>query len=86
MTMSNAVEQAVTTDGAVKAKISAILRVKPERLTDERPLAELVADSFSLVEMSVELQEEFAVRLPQGALNKVKTVGDLVQLVLKSIK
>jgi acyl carrier protein len=40
-----------------------------------------VAESFVLVEMAIELQEEFHVRLLQEDLNGVRTVADLTRLV-----
>jgi acyl carrier protein len=49
------------------------------RLDDE--LSSLVSSSFLLVELVIELQEEFSVRFDQADLNTVQTVADLVDLV-----
>ena len=65
----------------VKAKMSGLLRQPIERLKDEAALTDLVSQSLLLVEMVIELQEEFAVRLVQDDLKDVRTVGDLTRLI-----
>jgi acyl carrier protein len=61
-----------------KAAMSTILKQPVERLTDEALLSNLVTDSFVLIDMVIELQEEFEVFLVQDDLKDVKTVGDLL--------
>ena len=46
-------------------------------------LADLVVESLALVEMAIDLQEDFDVRLGHEELARVKTVGDLVGLVAR---
>ena len=58
-----------------------ILREPLEKVADATELIDLVAESFVLVEMVIELQEEFHVRLLQEDLNGVRTVADLTRLV-----
>jgi len=58
-----------------------ILRQPLEKVADATELIDLVAESFVLVEMAIELQEEFRVRLLQEDLNGVRTVADLIRLV-----
>jgi acyl carrier protein len=64
----------------VKEKIADFLRQPVSKLEDDTALTSLVAESFALVEMVIELQEEFGVRLVQEDLKNVKTVGDLTEL------
>ena len=64
----------------VKQHISTILKVPVARLNDETSLSDLVTDSFVLVDMVIELQEEFDILLVQEDLKNVKTVGELVNL------
>lgn len=71
---------AVTFDD-VAARISATLSVPVERLTPGTTLRELAADSFRLIEMSVDLQEEFDVIFTQEQLRAVITLEDLTRLV-----
>lgn len=63
-----------------KEKMAAFLKIKVTKLADEAVLTDLVTESFILVEMVIELQEEFSVRLVQEDLKHVKTVGDLIQV------
>ena len=63
-----------------KAKMASLLRQPVTKLDDDAILTDLVVESFLLIEMVIELQEEFGVRLVQEDLRDVKTVGDLVNL------
>ena len=63
-----------------KEKMAAFLKIKISKLVDEAVLTDLVAESFVLVEMVIELQEEFSVRLVQEDLKHVKTVSELIQV------
>jgi acyl carrier protein len=73
-------------EDTVKGKMATLLRQPVEKLTDDTLLTDLVTDSFLLVQMVIELQEEFGVRLVQEDLKDVKTVNDLTCLFeMKSI-
>ncbi len=72
--------ESVTAD-KVKAKMSGLLRQPIERLRDDAVLTDLVSQSLLLIEMVIELQEEFSVRLVQDDLKDVKTVVDLTRLI-----
>jgi acyl carrier protein len=65
----------------VKAKMASLLRQPVAKLQDDAVLTDLVSQSLLLIEMVIELQEEFAVRLVQEDLKDVKTVGDLTRLI-----
>ncbi len=69
---------------AVKIKIASLLRQPPATLRDETALTDLATDSFALVEIVIELQEELGVRLVQEDLKDVKSVGDLIRLCLNA--
>lgn len=64
----------------VKERMAAFLRQPVSKLEDGAVLGDLVAESFVLVEMVIELQEQFKIRLTQGDLKGVKTVGQLTKL------
>jgi acyl carrier protein len=66
---------------SVKKRIAETLQLPITKLTDERLLTDVVAESFAMVEMVIDLQEEFGVRLEQAELKKLKTVADLTSLV-----
>jgi acyl carrier protein len=67
----------------VRARIAAVLNQPAERVRDDVELADLVVESLALVEMAIDLQEDFDVRLGHEELARVKTVGDLVGLVAR---
>lgn len=60
-----------------KKKISSFLKIPIEKVKDDAVLSDLVSDSFALVDMVVELQEEYSSRLTQENLKEVRTVADL---------
>jgi acyl carrier protein len=65
----------------VAARLGAILSVPASRLTPRTFLADVAADSFELVEIVVDLQEEFGVTFTQADLRPILTLGDLVALL-----
>jgi acyl carrier protein len=67
----------------IKKQIAEILKQPMHKLQDDALLTNLVTDSFVLVDMVIELQEEFGVTLVQEDLRDVQTVGDLVNLFLQ---
>jgi|TARA_B110000495_G_scaffold137069_1_gene120162 acyl carrier protein len=64
----------------IKNRIAEVLNISVERFNDETILKDLVTDSFLLVEMAIELQEDFQVRFSQEDLKQVVTIGDLIFL------
>jgi len=65
----------------LREKIASFLRQPVAKITDERPLSDLVTQSFLLVEMIIELQEDLGIHLVQEDLKDVRTVGDLVRVI-----
>lgn len=65
----------------VKQRIADTLQLSLAKLADERLLTDVVAESFAMVEMVIDLQEEFGIRLEQAELKKLKTIADLTALV-----
>jgi acyl carrier protein len=63
-----------------KETMGSIIKQPVERLKDDAVLTDLVTDSFVLVDMVIELQEEFDVFVVQDDLKSVKTVGQLIAL------
>ena len=70
-----------TTAIGVKTKIAEVLNISAERVSEETNLKDLVSDSFLLVEMAIELQEDFRIRFSQEDLKVVHTVQDLIALI-----
>ncbi len=81
----------MTTDNAnlsaarLRTKMAEVLGVDMERLEDAAVLTDLVTSSFLLVEMIIEMQEDFGTRFNQEDMQGVTTVGDLIGLFLKTV-
>jgi acyl carrier protein len=65
----------------VKEQIATFLKAPAITLREDMPLNSLIADSFMVVEMMIELQELCGVRFQQDDLREVKTLGDLTSLI-----
>ena len=70
----------------VRARMAEVLGSSPDRICDDSVLTDLVNSSFLLVEMVIELQEEFDVRFQQADLAEVANVGQLLDLVESRIE
>jgi acyl carrier protein len=71
----------VITFDAVAERVAAVMGVPTERLLPGALLSELGSDSLMLVEMAIDLQEEFDVVVTQEEFAAVRTFGDVVVLV-----
>ncbi len=72
-------------EGIIKEKISQFTKLPISHLQDQALLTDIVTESFVLIEMIIQLQEEFNVRLVQEDLQDIKTVADLTQLFLDRV-
>lgn len=70
----------------IKSRIAATLSLPVTKLGDERLLTDVVSESFAMVEVVIDLQEEFGVRLEQAELKRLRTVADLTTLVVAKAK
>jgi acyl carrier protein len=65
----------------LRALVAEHLGLSLEALVCEVPLRDEPADSLDLVELSLALETKFAIALPKGSLDRVRTYGDLVDAV-----
>ncbi len=65
----------------IRRRIAAILEIPEKRAEPEADLADLVADSFRLVEMAIQIQDDYDVMFGQQDVAQLRTVGDLAELV-----
>lgn len=65
----------------MRGYMSSVLKIEEVRLMDDAVLTELVNDSFMLIDLVIEMQDEFDVFLVQDDLKDVKTVGDLLRVL-----
>ena len=70
----------------VKDIIVEQLGVNPEQVTPTASFIEdLGADSLDIVELVMELEEEFDINIPDDAAEKIQTVGQAVQYIESGI-
>ncbi|HZM67857.1 MAG TPA: acyl carrier protein [Nakamurella sp.] len=67
--------------GEVVGRIAEVLRRPVAAVQFDTELAAIAPDSFVLVEMVIELQDEFGVRFEHDDMAGLRTVGDVVALV-----
>ena len=65
----------------IKDRISKTLHIPLAKLRDEAKISDIVTESFALVEMVIDLQEEFGIRLGQEDLKTLQTIGALTALI-----
>jgi len=66
--------------------IADFLRVAPEKVTLRARLAEdLGADSLDCVELVIVLEDEFKIDIPDDAVNKFKTVADVIAYLRRTV-
>ncbi|MGN1259088.1 MAG: acyl carrier protein [Christensenellales bacterium] len=71
----------------VKKIIAKNLSVDESKVTMESDfVADLGADSIDLVEIYMDLEDEYKMSIPDNELPNIKTVGDLVNFVDSKIK
>jgi acyl carrier protein len=66
----------------VRNAIAAFLDRPIDHIVPDRPLRELVADSFELVELVIDLQDQFGLALSQSDFDGVSTVADLIDVLV----
>ena len=69
----------------VRHRIIELLGIDEADIDDQNPLFSLVNSSFRIVELVIELQEDFGIRFYQDDMNEVSTVGDLLDLVERRV-
>ena len=66
----------------VREIIANILGVNPEEITMESSFVDdLGADSLDVVELIMDLQDEFNIEIPDEEAEKVQTVGNVVDYI-----
>ena len=69
----------------IKARISSTLQLPISKLQDDALISDLVTESFAVIEMVIDLQEEFGIRLGQEDLKELTTLGSLTTLIAERI-
>src|SRR5204863_4442829 len=66
---------------AVRDVVGSVLRVKPDSLRDDQPLADLGLDSLMGVEIENSLEAVIGVALPPTSLMRARTIGQIATLI-----
>jgi acyl carrier protein len=65
----------------ISRRVAEILHRPVAAVTADTELGQLAGDSFVLVELVLQLQDEFGVRFDHADVQSLQTVGDVVRLV-----
>ena len=66
----------------IKEIVAEQLNYDIEKLTDDTLFVEdLSADSLEIVELVMTLENEFGIEIPEDAVEKIKTIGDLADVL-----
>jgi len=69
----------------MKRIIAEQLGVDPDKVTGETSFVnDLGADSLDTVELVMELEEEFDIDIPDGAAEKMQTIGDVIRFIVEN--
>ncbi len=68
----------------IQSIIAEALGVEPEDITEETAFEDLDADSLDLFEIITELEETLGLEIPTEEADKIKTVGDAMELIRKN--
>lgn len=69
----------------VKSLISEQLDVDEEKLDMKTTFEDIDADSLDVVELVMALEEEFNLEISDEEVEKIKTIGDIVNYIEKQI-
>ena len=71
----------------LKEIICEYVEIEPEEITAESNIRfDLGASSFDLMNIAVAIEEKFKVKMSNATLPKIKTVGDIAELLADKIK
>jgi acyl carrier protein len=70
----------------IRAHLSEELGIHASKIEEQSRFKEdLEADSLDLVELVVELEDAYGIRMPEDEAEKIKTVGQAVDFVLAQV-
>ncbi len=73
--------------GRIREHLATELEVDPARITDSTRFREdLEADSLDLVELTVELEDAYGIRIPDEEAAKILTVGQAADFVTTRVE
>ncbi len=76
----------ISVERRVIQTVAEILNLPTTKVALDRPLSELGADEYDLLEIQLELEEEYDIRIEKRALRRLKTVADLVRYIQQTVE
>lgn len=70
----------------IKTTIAELGGLTPAQLGDEQYLADLLVDSFAIIDLSIALQESLGIIFTQDDFRQLETVAELVALVESKLR
>jgi acyl carrier protein len=73
----------------IKRKIIELVETKSDenaQITDDKPLKELGLDSLDCIELMIDVEREFDVEIPDEKSENVRTIEDVVNIVIEHKK
>ncbi|MGH3899012.1 MAG: acyl carrier protein [Pseudonocardiaceae bacterium] len=71
--------------GGLAEIVNEVAGVETSEITSEKSFVDdLDIDSLSMVEIAVQVEDRFGVKVPDDVLGNLKTVGDAVDYVVKT--
>ena len=68
----------------LKQIIAEVMKVDPREIDEETTFVEdLGADSLDIMRIIINIEERFSLKLPEGAVNKLFTLGDAIEMIKK---
>ncbi|MDR0841170.1 MAG: acyl carrier protein [Christensenellaceae bacterium] len=68
----------------IRSMLAEQMNISPETITLETRLSEdLKADSLDLVELIMDLEQEYSIQIPEEELPNIHTVGDIAAFFTK---
>ena len=65
----------------IRAMICEEYEIDEDEVTPETNLEDLNFDSLDMVEIAMDIEDEFNVEVPDDALEKFQTIGDIVRFL-----
>lgn len=72
--------------GEVRRLVQRRIDVAEDRLTIEASFTDLGADSFVMIEMTLDFEVAFGIEIPDDEATKMRTVGDVIRAVEKLVR
>ena len=68
----------------LKQIIAEVMKVDPRDIDEKTTFVEdLGADSLDVMRIIINIEERFSLKLPEGAVNRLFTLGDAIEIIKK---